>query len=284
MVAGGTYVGHIQENKNMEFWKNLTILVQRLIQENKKINKPAFSTLFTALVMAGYQLSLLLLLEDQFCRNTSPIRRTNEESRQSSSRGRPHKWQHRGRFRGPKTADVLGLRWNGQSTVCTYFRQSRLLFGGRHPPDAWQQESCYGYHPWTARHCTKRYPELALRKMFVWKKKGVGTLTLDQVTKSLVASPRLTSRGCSMTSSGISRLFASGQRHFIRINLWMEAEKTYIQSVPSKACNLRYHGAEQCRIRDRVLLLKHGPKLVGSRFGRKNPSSQWNGVVLQGTL
>lgn len=227
---------------------------QQFRQENRKRNKPAMIALsLFMLVTVKPQLSSLLLLDDQIFQNTSPSRKTNEGSRQSSSPGRRHKWIHRGRFQGPKTADVLGLRWSGQWTVCTYFRRSQLPSEGRHLPDAWQRESCYGYHPWTARRCTKRCPGYILRIMFDWKKGLI--LTLDHVTRSLAASPRLQIRGCSMTSSGISRLPASRQRRFIRINPWRKLRKTYIQSVPSTACSPKYHGAKQCRIRDRVLLL-----------------------------
>ena len=50
------------------------------------------------------------------------------------------------------------------------------------------------------------------RIMFDWKN-GL-TLTLDHVTRSLAASPKLQIRGCSITSSGISRLPASRQKAF----------------------------------------------------------------------
>ena len=60
------------------------------------------------------------------------------------------------------------------------------------------------------------------------------TLTLDHVTKSLAASPRLQIRRCSMTSSGISRFPASRQRLFIRINLWRNLRKPTFNQCPTR--------------------------------------------------
>jgi len=53
----------------------------------------------------------------------------------------------------------------------------------------------------------KREKERGLKEFSI--EVGCALLTFDQVTKSFAASPRLRMVGCSMTSSGISRLLAS---------------------------------------------------------------------------
>jgi hypothetical protein len=102
----GSICWDIQKNKYMKP-DNTS---QQFRQKIRKRRKPAMIalTLFM-LVTAESQLSLSLLLDDQIFQNTYPSRKTNGVSRQSSSPGRRHKWKHRGRFRGPKMADVLGL-------------------------------------------------------------------------------------------------------------------------------------------------------------------------------
>ena len=60
-------------------------------------------------------------------------------------------------------------------------------------------------------------------------------LTLDHVTRSLAASPKLQIRGCSITSSGISRLPASGRkRHFITNQPMAELRKLTFNQCPAR--------------------------------------------------